>query len=374
MFLLQIWWLIAINSDNFNLFLIGRLLSGITIGGAYTLVPLYIAEIAHDKIRGSLNAVFIFAMNSGMLMIYVAGEVFDFHTTQKIFLCINFAFFGLFWYFPETPPYLIRNSKSDSKVKLSLKFYSGIEAGDDVDYHEKYAILSTKLFESFKTEESTKKSSREPVAIKAILYGTIMITCHQLSGLMAFVGYSADIFRESGSSLSPNLSAIIVGVLLIIGSFISIVLVDKFPRKSLYMKTTLGNIIGLILMGFYELSKQFIDKSDTFKFIPILALSIVIFASTTGRLPLTYIIVTEIQPQFNRSIGISICSAVNWLVAFIMLQFFSTAIEHVGFHNCMFIFSIILFFSMLFVHYFIPETKNKSLKEIQDDMELRLFQ
>lgn len=308
-------------------------------------------------------------------MIYIAGEIFDFHTTQKIFLCITLTFFVLFSFFPETPIFLIRTKKCDSKVRKSLEFYSGVRQSDDENYQQEYSTLKTEIFQSIKKNDNlTAKSSCEPVAMKAIFYGIIMIICHQTSGLMAFVGYSADIFRESGSSLSPNISAIIVGILLIIGSFISIVLIDKFPRKSLYMSTTIGNIIGLVAMGLYEFSKRVQGSSDSWKFLPILSLSTVIFASTTGRLPLTYIIIAEIQPQFNRSIGISICSAVNWLVAFIVLQFFSTAIELFGFSNCMFIFSIILSLSMFFVHFLIPETKNKSLSEIQDDMEMRCFQ
>jgi MFS family permease len=110
-------------------------LAGLSAGGSFTLIPLYIAEISQDKIRGSLGSFFVLSTNLGMLLIYIAGKVFDYHTTPKIMLLLPLAFFVLFSFFPETPIYLLRNNKKHQAEK-SLKFLRGIRqqdvASDDV--------------------------------------------------------------------------------------------------------------------------------------------------------------------------------------------------------------------------------------------------
>lgn len=367
----KIWWSIAIFSSDFNTMYIGRFFSGLGIGGSYTLVPIYITEISEDKIRGSLNAIYVFSMNLGMLLIYISGEFLDYKNAQIMFFSIPIAFILLFSMFPETPIYLIRNGKS-VKAEKSLKFLRGMSKNQEFNLETKMEMekLNKKVEEGLMVR-SVWKEATSPVSLKALFYGIMLITLHQFSGLMAFIGYTSDIFRASGSSLTPNMSAIIVGILLIVGSIFSIFVMDKFTRKSLFTITSFGNIIGLIVIGLYGFLEQEIDLSDL-KFIPIISLSLVILSNTAGRFPLSYLIVAEIQPQNNRSFGISICSMVNWFVAFIVMRYFSTAIELFQFHNCMFLFCLSLIFNVFFIIAFVPETKGKSYEEIENALSGKL--
>lgn len=204
-------------------------------------------------------------------------------------------------------------------------------------------------------------------AKKGILIGVVLISVNQLSGLFAFLNYTADIFVEAGSSFSPNVSATIVGVLLCVGSLVSLAIVDRFSRKFLYCATTLANLMGLFAMGihsYYKVNGNF----ETFSFVPVMSLSLVIFASSIGRLPLTYIMMAEIMPQNIRSLGISICTTFNWLWAFILLRFFSTAVDVLHFHNCMILFSLVCVFGMIFVIAVVPETKSRSFEDIENSL------
>lgn len=166
---------------------------------------------------------------------------------------------------------------------------------------------------------------------------------------------------------NPNTSAGIVGVLLFVGSLTSLTIVDKFSRKFLYSLTTIANMIGLMAMGIYSYYKTHCDVTN-FKFIPVASLSLIIFAASVGRLPLTYIIMAEIIPQNIRSFGVSICTTLNWILAFILLRFFSTAVEILQFHNCMFICCTFTCLGMIFVILYVPETKNRSFEEIEDSL------
>lgn len=200
----------------------------------------------------------------------------------------------------------------------------------------------------------------------------MLISVNQLSGLFAFLNYTANIFIESGSSFSPNTSALIVGVLLCLGSLVSLTLVNRFSRKTLYSVTTLGNIVGLVAMGIYSYCKANNAASvENFKLVPVASLSLIIFVASTGRLPLTFVMTAEIMPQNIRSFGISIVNTFNWILAFILLKYFSTAVKVFQFHTCMFIFSGFALAGILFVIFYVPESKNRSFEEIENSLTIQ---
>lgn len=124
-----------------------------------------------------------------------------------------------------------------------------------------------------------------------------MLVCvNQLCGCFAFINYTADIFAESGSSLSPNISAIIVAVIQVAGSTASTFAVGKVSRKLLFAITCFGVVVGLLAMGTHGYLKMYYDLSD-FNWVPIASLSFVIFVASIGLLPLTFVILSEILPQ-----------------------------------------------------------------------------
>lgn len=129
-----------------------------------------------------------------------------------------------------------------------------------------------------------------------MIIGLILVSVNQLSGCFAFINYTAEIFRESGSSLSPNMSAIIVAIIQVAGSTISTFAVGKMSRKLLYVMTCFGVIVGLLAMGTHGYLKNYYDMTD-FAWVPIASLSFVIFVASMGMLPLTFIILSEILPQ-----------------------------------------------------------------------------
>lgn len=207
---------------------------------------------------------------------------------------------------------------------------------------------------------------------KGIFIGVVLISVNQLSGLFAFLNYTANIFDDAGSSFTPNTSAIVVGSLLCIGSLVSLTLVDKFSRKFLYSVTTVGNLIGLLMMAVYSYYKME-ENVSRFMFVPVLSLSLVIFSASVGRLPLTYIMMAEIVPQNVRSFGVSICTTCNWILAFILLRYYSAAVAVLQFHNCMILFSVAALFGMLFVMIYVPESKNRSFEEIEISLTKKKF-
>lgn len=364
---------------------IGRFLAGLSAGGSMTLAPLYVSEISQDHIRGSLGSFFILATNFGMLLVYTAGDFFNYYTTPKIMLLLPLTFFVLFAFFPETPSYLLRHNKI-KEAESSLKFLRCCKQSDEMPEDVRYELqqMIRKADESMLNNRGSLISelgkiynckilfaldfefvlTGSPAAKKGIFIGLVLMTTNQLSGLFAFLNYTADIFIDAGSTFNPNTSAIIVGALLFLGSLISLSIIDRFSRKFLYTVTTVGNLIGLMAMGMHSYIKVSGDD-PVYKLVPVLSLSLVIFSAAIGRLPLTYIMMSEMMPHNIRSFGISICITFNWILCFILLRYFSTAVELFQFHTCMFIFGVSTLVGMIFVMFYVPESKNRSYEEIE---------
>lgn len=119
----------------------------------------------------------------------------------------------------------------------------------------------------------------------------------QFSGTFTLVSYAATIFKESGSTLNPNLSSIILGCLQIAGTISTYFLIERIGRKVLLTISSSGAAIGLCVMGIYcYLSKHNVDVSQ-YNWIPVITLSFVIYISSIGIIPVPYIIISEVLPR-----------------------------------------------------------------------------
>lgn len=143
-------------SSNVTSLMIGRFLAGLSTGGAFTLVQLYVTEISQDSVRGSLGSFFILSCNFGMLLMYVAGNVFDYFLTPKLMIILPISFVILFSFFPETPIYLLRNNKIQEAEK-SLKYLRGSDKEEAMNDDVKFELET--MIRKVKEDASKKRGS-----------------------------------------------------------------------------------------------------------------------------------------------------------------------------------------------------------------------
>lgn len=119
----------------------------------------------------------------------------------------------------------------------------------------------------------------------------------QFSGTFTLCNYAATIFRESGSTIDPNMSAIVMGTMQVCGTYCASRVVDSMGRKKLLLISTSGGAVGLAVTGVYSyLAKHNYDVS-AFNFLPVVSLSFFIFISAIGIIPVPYVLVSEVIPQ-----------------------------------------------------------------------------
>lgn len=128
------------------------------------------------------------------------------------------------------------------------------------------------------------------------------------------------IFDEAGSSMSPNISSIVVGAIQVVGVYCSTLLVDRAGRKFLMVSSAFGCALGLFAFGGYDLLKhQGVDVSE-FTWIPLASFSFVIFVANLGVVSLPFLVMTEVAPLKIKDIVYSINLSISWILAFLALQ------------------------------------------------------
>lgn len=120
---------------------IARFLTGLSTGGCFTLVPLYVSEISDSSQRGTLNSLFLLSINAGTLLMFIVGTYLDYSTSVNIMFSFPIAFIVTFLFFPETPYYLLKCSKN-KKAENSLKFLRGCESLNETPEKVKDELMS----------------------------------------------------------------------------------------------------------------------------------------------------------------------------------------------------------------------------------------
>jgi MFS transporter, SP family, xylose:H+ symportor len=343
-------------------FVIYRIVGGIGVGLASMLSPMYIAEIAPARVRGKLVSWNQFAIIFGMLVIYFVNLIITRRGNEEWLITQGWRwmFFsglipsGLFllllMFVPETPRYLVMKGKEDRALKVLKKISGENEA-------------PTILMEIKETlhEKSIPWLS---YGFLVIFIGILLSVFQQFVGINVVLYYAANIFRNMGNSLdSSMIQTIIVGTVNLVFTVLAIFTVDRFGRKPLMIIGGAGMALSMIALGF----SFYYGKLGIAALIFMLTYTAA-FAMSWG--PVTWVLLSEIFPNSIRS-AMSIAVAAQWLANLIISwtfpmmndNFALTARFNHGF--AYWIYGLMGILSALFIWKFVPETKGKTLEEIE---------
>lgn len=357
------WFTVMFGTEVYHLY-IGRILSGISGGGVFVILPIYIAEISDNSIRGMLGSTFILFLNAGILTGFVLGTHLTYELFPRVIITLPIFFLILMYFLPDTPYHLLR-IKKDEEAEESLKFYrsyNGTTKEEIQEFSEHFNNLKDKIRNNtHKTGSTLKfKDFYEPVALKAICIGLVFMIVNQFSGMYALVSYTASIFEQSGSDINANTSTIVVGAIQLIGTCIATNLVDRLGRKILLFTSLVGVSLGLIAMGLFSLFSLQFDLSQ-FNWVPVTSLSFAILLGSIGIIPLPFVVLAELLPQKVRSTATTFCMCCLSLLAFIVLKIYPILMESIGLYGVMFSSSLFSIMGSIFVFICVPETKGKPL-------------
>lgn len=333
-----------------------RILGGIGVGLASAVCPMYIGEIAPAEVRGRLVSLNQFAIIFGMLVVYfVNWGIADGQTIEWIneigwrymflSLTIPAGLFGLLLFLvPETPRYLTIVKKDEEALKILTKI-NGVERAKEI-------------FAEIKGTVEQKKSSIFSFGKKVIIIGILLSVFQQFVGINVALYYAPRIFESMGVAKDASMmQTVVMGLINVVFTVIAIFTVDKWGRKPLLIIGSVGMAIGMFaisIMSYYEIIGIW-----TLVFIILYTAS---FMMSWG--PICWVLISEIFPNNIRGAAIAVAVAVQWAANYLISSTYPFMMEFSGAFTYGF-YGVMSVFSLFFVWKMVPETKGKSLEEIE---------
>lgn len=363
--LLVSWVLIIVAWRPYVLY-IARFIAGFGLGVAYVVCPMYIGEIADKEIRGSLGSFIKLMVTFGELYAHVVGPFVSYNCLIYSCAIIPVIFFLSFTWMPESPYYLLMKNREDKAMKSlkSLKRYATQDQlEEDMEQMQKTVIrdLTDKghFWDLFNTP-----GNRRAVLIS---FGLQMVL--QFSGLAAIESYTQEILEEADTDLSAGIAVIILSVLQLIAGVAAAALVDRLGRRPLLLVTTLLGGLSLAVTGAFYFLKLHMSV-DTSNAGWILHASVIFYELIValGLNPLSYMMLGELFPTNVKGAAVSLANVWASLLAFFVSKMYQVISDSCGVYTSFGWFSVSCFVGIIFIFFMVPETKGKSLLEIQEDL------
>jgi SP family xylose:H+ symportor-like MFS transporter len=343
-------------------FVIYRIIGGVGIGLASLLSPMYIAEIAPSDIRGKLVSWNQFAIISGMLIIYFVNyQVARSGNEQWLIsegwrwmffsgVIPSVIFLVLLFFIPETPRYLMMKGRDNEALGIITKI-SGKKNSIKIQNEIRETLIE-------------KNAPWLSYGFFVILLGIILSVFQQFVGINVVMYYAGNIFRNMGADTNVSLlQTIIVGAVNMLFTILAIFTVDRIGRRPLM-------VIGAVVMGISMLSLGFSFFSNHTGIVALIFMLTYIAGFSMSWGPVTWVLLSEIFPNSIRG-AMSIAVSTIWIANLIVSWTFPilndnillTSIFHHGF--AYWIYGLMGILAAWFVYRFVPETKGKSLEEIE---------
>ena len=349
-------------ADNWYVFLAFRFLGGLGVGASSVTAPIYISEISPADKRGKLVGLFQFNVVFGIVISYFSnyliGQVGE--NSWRLMLGIqalpSLIFFILIRFVPESPRWLILKKGNTEKGKKILDI---IDSGSAERIYRSI-ISSANETRAENAGDLFSKRYRTPVML-AILFAVF----NQVSGINAIIYYSPRIFEMTGLGTSSSLlSTVGLGVINFIFTLFAMNFIDRIGRRTLMLIGSLGLILtlGLVSFSFYQENFNGIE-------VPVfLFIYIAFFAFSQGAV--IWVFISEIFPTNVRAKGQTLGSATHWIMAALIAFSFPYLAEKAGGGNTFLFFSIMMVLQLFFVWKLMPETKGKSLEQLEKTLVL----
>lgn len=346
-------------AGSFPLFVSFRILSGVAVGAAALVCPMYVAEISPSAMRGRMVSFYQLSIVIGILLAYLSNYLllntgdnnwrwmFSSQSVPSLLF-----FFGLF-FVAESPRWLIRKGRNDEAERIL----------DRIGGQDYARIEANQISASFSQEsrESVRDLFR-PDLWPIVFIGIVVAVFSQAVGQNSLFSYAPVLFRQAGMAQdSAFLQSIIIGVINFIFTFIAIGTIDKIGRKKLLQ-------YGSILLCFdaLALSAAFYWQWPGVWVLVCVLGFIAIYSATLG--PVTWVALSEIFPNRIRGNAMALATLALWITNFFTTASFPIMKQYWGLPLTFVFHAVLCFIYFLFVRTRMPETKGKSLEEIENEL------
>lgn len=338
-----------------------RFIIGATEGALYTALPMYIGEISDPEIRGFLSSTPTIAGITGTLFINIIGQKFSIFTSSLICCFVPLTHFVTFIWMPESPYYYIKKHKLE-EAKKSLNILRGTEnVQDELDLLCKAVTRQEQSKKAKVTDLFTVPSNR-----RACLIYVIICLTNKFSGKNPCLFYTTMIFEEAGSRISSELSVIIYCSVELVATLVAMFVVDKFGKRPLLILSSFGCSVSVFFLAtYFYLKNLYPDLVESFDWLPIASLVSYNVLFSIGLAFGAVTVLSELFPTNVKAVALGTADTFSVSMGAIASKFFQITKDEFGMFVPFWFFAICSAIGLIFIIKFVPETKGKTLEEIQ---------
>jgi SP family galactose:H+ symporter-like MFS transporter len=340
-----------------------RFFLGIAVGIASFTAPLYLSEMAPQRIRGAMISMYQLMITIGIVLAFMSDTLFSSGGHWRYMLGIlvlpsAVMFIGIL-FLPESPRWLLLFARKDEARKVLKRLRN-----DEEEVDEEIKDIE----EALEQKQNGFKLLKNKNFPKAIFLGIVLQAMQQFTGMNVVMYYAPKIFKDAGfaSDTQQMWGTVLVGLINVLATFIAIAFVDKFGRKPILY-------IGYAVMGsaMWVLGTMFfigILSAPSIQYVAIGALLIFIVGFAMSAGPIIWVICSEIYPLAGRDLGITVSTATNWACNAVVGATFLTLLNSVGDDVTFWLYGSLNLIFIVIIFIFSPETKGVSLEQIEKNL------
>ncbi len=349
---------------------IGRLVTGLGVGFASVVAPLYAAEMAPKRLRGRFVSSYQLAITVGIFIAYLADDaltgsgrwraMFALAVIPGVLLIVGFLIV------PESARWLLKVGRRDEARATLVKLDPEVAEQELADVEADLAGEAEEGVGSW--SEVFSKRLRRPLTI-----GLGLAVFQQITGINAIIYYANEIFAMAGFTTAEQqakATLYAIGLVNVLATLIAIAWIDRLGRRPLLFAGLTGMAISLAMVGisFVAFSNTPTEATSVTVggVLTLVALVIFIASFAFSLGPITWTMISEIYPNRVRGKAVSLATAVNWAAAFLVTQFFLSIVDAIGEATTFFLFSSLCIVAFVWAYFRVPETRGRSLEEIQE--------
>ncbi|XP_053137959.1 solute carrier family 2, facilitated glucose transporter member 8 isoform X2 [Hemicordylus capensis] len=334
----------------------------------------YISEIAHSKVRGMLGSCVQLMVVIGILGAYLAGTLAEWRWLAVLCAVPPCCMLLLIAFMPETPRFLLSRNQHPEAI-AALRFLRGPLVDHEWERREIEANSSA--------QEMSIAELKNPAIYKPVLVGVTLMFFQQASGINAIMFYAQNIFEEA-SFKNSAIASVIVGSIQVVFTAVAALIIDRTGRKILLTVSGFIMAVSAAVFGIYfkvalpapgnsshvsSLNSlpgvALLAEEHRLAWLAVLSLSVFIMGFALGWGPIPWLVMSEIFPLRARGIASGSCVLTNWFMAFLVTKEYYDLTVLLTPYGTYWLFSALCLLSILFTVFCIPETRGKTLEEIE---------
>lgn len=384
-------WMLLLTVKTLPALLVARLLGGLGASGAAINCPLYSGEVSDANMKAGLGSLFMLMYNVGVLYVYAFGAFVDYDYLNAAGLAVSVLFIVAWYFMVESPTYLLQKNDPEAAA-AALRWLRGVDddGGGQKQGGKKDAVGDAgagdvaadaaaefgRLRERIEREraERERTSGETPVyfkrsTVRALIIGLVFQTGTQMSGINLILMDTKQVLDNSGSTVRPDVSCIVVGAVQLLASVVALFVVNRAGRKCWMIGTYMVTAASLFAVGLCS----WLHEAGTFDgalygAVPVASLSLHVAAFSLGVGMVPYIIYVEILQEDVRNVCMAVLMFWNNALGFGVVKAYPLMTGALGPSGSFWLFAAVCLAVVPFTYQYVPETRNKDPEAIEMEL------